>query len=177
MVGRSRSATTAWCSRRRSGRSDVRATAAGLRFLVKDEILPAPLGPEERPAGTTGTVETGSRPRFRGPRPGSTRFKIDGHCPGYPISGKGRELWPGPELEQVEQLRKTIIDKNRLFFYRWRPQNDTYLFGFRKHEQGNNAIEIPQFDPLVEAKEREIARLRKPVPHVYELIRDGEVAK
>ena len=35
----------------------------------------------------------------------------------------------------------------------------------------------PQFDPLVEAKEREIARLRKPVPHVYELVRDSEVSK
>ena len=56
-------------------------------------------------------------------------------------------------------------------------ENITYLFGFRKHEQGNNAIEVPQFDPLVEAKEREIARLRKPVPHAYELIRVGEVAK
>ena len=82
-----------------------------------------------------------------------------------------------PELDQVEQLRKAINAKNLLFFYRWRPQNETYLFGFRKHEQGNNAREIPQFDPLVEEKEQEIARLRKPVPHVYELIRESEVAK
>jgi hypothetical protein len=43
-----------------------------------------------------------------------------------------------------------------LYFHRWRPQNETYLFGFRKHEQGKNGIEIPQFDPLVEAKEKAI---------------------
>ena len=64
-----------------------------------------------------------------------------------------------------------------LYFYRWRPQNETYLFGFRKHEQGNNAREIPQFDPLVEAKEKEIARLRRPVKHTYELVRESEVSK
>ncbi len=82
-----------------------------------------------------------------------------------------------PEFDQVEALRSAINAKNELYFYRWRPQNETYLFGFRKHEQGQNAREIPQFDPLVAAKEAEIARLRKPVPHVYELIREGEVGR
>src|SRR5207253_9339705 len=72
---------------------------------------------------------------------------------------------------EVEKLRLTIIEKNRLYFHRWRPQNETYLFGFRKHEQGQNAREIPLFDPLVEAKEKEVARLRHPVPHTYQLER------
>src|SRR4029077_15347265 len=83
----------------------------------------------------------------------------------------------GPEDGQVEALRSTINAKNLLYFHRWRPQNETYLFGFRKHEQGNNAREIPLFDPLVEAKEKEIAKLRIPLPHEYELIRENEVAK
>ena len=53
-------------------------------------------------------------------------------------------------------LIKLITDKNQLFFHRYRPQNETYLFLFRKHEQGNNAVEIPQFDPLIEAADRAI---------------------
>lgn len=57
-------------------------------------------------------------------------------------------------------LSKAILEKNRLFFYRWRPQNETYLFGFRKNEQGNNGVEIPQFDPLIAEKEKEIAALK-----------------
>ena len=65
------------------------------------------------------------------------------------------------DLAQAEKLRQAIVAKNRLYFYRWRPENETYLFGFRKHEQGQNAREIPQFDPLVTAKEQEIAQLRK----------------
>jgi lysophospholipase L1-like esterase len=63
--------------------------------------------------------------------------------------------------DRLELLRLAIISKNELFFHRWRPQNFTYLFGFRKHEQGNNAVEIPQFDPLIEKKEEAIAGLRK----------------
>jgi lysophospholipase L1-like esterase len=61
---------------------------------------------------------------------------------------------------RLERLREAVIAKNRLYFYRWRPQNETYLFGFRKHEQGKNAREIPLFDPLVAEKEQEIARLK-----------------
>ena len=37
----------------------------------------------------------------------------------------------------------------------------TYLFGFRKHEQGNNAVEIPQFDPLVVELETQIQALKQ----------------
>jgi lysophospholipase L1-like esterase len=58
-------------------------------------------------------------------------------------------------------LREAIIAKNRLYFDRWRPQNQTYLFGFRKKEQGQNAKEIAEFDPLIEKAEKDIAELRK----------------
>ena len=61
----------------------------------------------------------------------------------------------------TENLRKGIIEKNRLFFHRWRPANETYLYLFRKHEQGNNAKEIPQFEPIIEEREKEIEVLRK----------------
>ena len=82
---------------------------------------------------------------------------------------KGVTLDRGPDFDQAEQLRRAIVAKNRLYFYRWRPANVTYLFGFRKQEQGQNAIEIPKFDPLVADKEQEIAKLRVPTAHTYEL--------
>lgn len=55
-----------------------------------------------------------------------------------------------------EQLAGLIRSKDELFFHRHRPQNETYLFLFRKHEQGNNAVELPQFDPLVEQLDQQI---------------------
>ena len=62
------------------------------------------------------------------------------------------------------QLLAMVRAKNELFFHRWRPQNETYLFGFRKHEQGKNAAEIVQFDPLIAAAEADIAKYLKALP-------------
>ena len=61
----------------------------------------------------------------------------------------------------TSKLRQAVIAKNELFFHRWRPENETYLFGFRKHEQGKNAKEVAEFDPLVNKAEEEIERIRK----------------
>jgi lysophospholipase L1-like esterase len=67
----------------------------------------------------------------------------------------------GAYSEGMEPLRQAIRKKNELYFHRWRPQNETYLFGFRKHEQGKNAKEVAEFDPLVAAAEVEIDTLLK----------------
>ena len=64
-----------------------------------------------------------------------------------------------PSSALADKLRERIIEKNRLFFHRWRPANETYLYLSRKHEQGRNAKEIPQFDPIIEKREREIEQL------------------
>ncbi|HEX3148750.1 MAG TPA: SGNH/GDSL hydrolase family protein [Gemmataceae bacterium] len=63
--------------------------------------------------------------------------------------------------ETLEPTREVIRQKNQLYFYKWRPQNETYLTGFRKHEQGRNAKEVAEFDPLVAAAEAEIEKLLK----------------
>lgn len=58
-------------------------------------------------------------------------------------------------------LKQLIVEKNTLFFHRWRPQNVTYLFLFRKHEQGNNAVDIPAFDKLTQQADERIGGLRQ----------------
>ena len=84
-----------------------------------------------------------------------------------------QELW-GPDFNEVisasipgrtnprptRSLLDTIRKKNELFFHRWRPENWTYLFGFRKGEQGQNGVEIPRFDPLIAEWDARIAKLR-----------------
>ena len=87
---------------------------------------------------------------------------------GYEVIGKAVVAGLGLKLPQnlsandpaVVALRKSIMEKNRLFFHRWRPANETYLFLFRKHEQGNNAREIPMFDPLIGQEEQKVEKLR-----------------
>ena len=53
-------------------------------------------------------------------------------------------------------LRRIVIAKNEQFFHSWRPENTTYLFGFRKHEQGNNAVEVARIRPFVERFDAQI---------------------
>lgn len=68
------------------------------------------------------------------------------------------------EWKQLDALRRAVVAKNELFFHRWRPQNETYLFGFRKHEQGKNAKEIAEFDPLVATAEAAVETARAALP-------------
>jgi len=99
---------------------------------------------------------------------------------GLAEEGKYRVTFDGKSIDRVETAKSlskgvqlptpnrahkrldAIRRKNELYFHRWRPQNETYLFLFRKHEQGNNAVEIPQFDELVEDVEKEIDQLKTP---------------
>ena len=60
------------------------------------------------------------------------------------------------ETPSQQLLRQAILRKNALFFHRSRPANYTYIFGFRKGEQGRNAVEIPKFDPLVDKAEANV---------------------
>ena len=118
--------------------------------------------------------------RVTGLAPGTYTLTIDGReilRANNADWAKGVQFAVGSEYDQLNALRRAIVDKNRLLFYRWRPQNETYIFGFRKHEQGNNAADIPKFDPLVADKEAEINRLRVPVAHTYELTRVEEPSK
>lgn len=74
------------------------------------------------------------------------------------LSTRSKEPSEALDWKKLESLRKAIVAKNQLFFYKWRPQNETYLTGFRKHEQGKNAAEIVEFDPLIAEAEKAIRK-------------------
>jgi lysophospholipase L1-like esterase len=166
----------AWRVRTRADGRGLRADGAQvelldkapLRFRVTDDMLPEPPPPDNvwRSSMAERVLSV------RGLPAGDYLLTIDGKAMTAASAkewGSGVVLTRTPEFEQAEKLRQAIVAKNLLYFHRWRPQNDTYLFGFRRHEQGKNAAEIPQFDPLVAKKEAEIAHLRVPVTHTYEL--------
>lgn len=71
------------------------------------------------------------------------------------------DFGPSVAMLDVEELRQTIIQKNEMYFHRWRPQNVTYLFLFRKHEQGNNAKEVDDFLPIIARLETKIFKLKR----------------
>jgi len=76
------------------------------------------------------------------------------------LQGLGLEA-PAIRSRHEERLRELIVAKNRLFFHHWRPANETYLRGFRQHEQGQNAAELELFEPLIRARELEIGVMKR----------------
>src|SRR5439155_6089598 len=125
---------------------ELNSKQRGGEFKITAKTLPPPLPPKDSHAAAL-LSETRPLLRIRSLAPGTYQLKIDGQAVAVATAAEwaaGVKLERGPELEQAAKLRQTIIDKNRLYFYRWRPQNETYLFGFRKQEQGQNAREIPQ---------------------------------
>jgi len=143
----------------------LRFAAGKVQFRAQDTHLPAPrFGSNSR---STRRLQIAGLPA------GQYTLKIDGQMIAQATSAqlsKSLVISNGPEFTQAEQLRQTIIDKNMNYFHRWRPQNVTYLFGFRKHEQGQNAKEVAEFDALVAQAEARISKLRRPQPHLYEII-------
>ncbi len=160
--------------------SDVRTEGGVTRFTATDPVLTLPpvsvKSTSKSPANAAGSGPVWFSTRWmvlNGLAKGKYELKIDGKVYSTFTAVEEQthlQLTRTPELEQAEALRQAIIKKNELFFHSWRPQNETYIFLFRKHEQGNNAVEMPQFIPLVEAEEKKIAELRKPKPHVYEIV-------
>jgi hypothetical protein len=155
-----------------TGAAKVEALDNALRFRITDLRLPALQAPADAPKGAQ-TTEGERVLHVRGLAAGDYLLKIDGKTASRATAAEetGFPIQHGPEADQAERLRKAIVAKNRLYFHRWRPQNETYLFGFRKQEQGQNAHEIPEFDPFVEKAEKEIAALARPEAHVYELVK------
>lgn len=136
------------------------------RFRLTSDVLPVTAA--LRHPGRAGQLKIAGLPA------GKYELLIDGqrmNAFSHADLAQGVMLDDPLETQQVEQLRKAIVQKNELYFHRWRPQNVTYLFGFRQREQGNNAVEIPQFDPLIAEQEKKIAALRVPRPHTFELRR------
>jgi len=152
---------------------DAKQVDHGFQFTVTRDLLPLPASPvagDDSAARKPGIV-------VKDLPDGRYLIDVDGkHVPGHAHGGKAAVV-AAVDVQQTEEVRSLINAKNRQYFYRWRPQNETYLFGFRKHEQGQNAREIPLFDPIVAELEAKIATLRKPKPHTYKLIREGEVAR
>jgi hypothetical protein len=133
-------------------RDEIRSLAGrrGYRFVDLYELTKQ--SPGDRPL-----TDNGIHPNEHGFRVIAARLA---DALGMPKPAGGPALSEAPYEGRAEQLRKLIVAKNFDYFNYWRPQNDTYILGYRRKEQGNNAVEMPQFLPLVEAKEKEIAKLR-----------------
>jgi lysophospholipase L1-like esterase len=123
------------------------AEKSGLRYLDLSKVVDAFRTSKDAKLTANGSVLTADGQRLLAPLVAGV------------VLGKAPQSPPAPALVT------SILRKNELFFNRTRPANEIYLFGSRKHEQGNNAAEIPQFDPLIAAAEADIEKAKSvPLP-------------
>ena len=149
---------------------DLKFEGASVSFSAKSHQLGMSPKPDDVPDGAKLHPQTNVGAVFISGSDKSYRIEIEDAMVGNGFAGNVKKpiMVANPlETEQSEKVRTLIGEKNFLFFNRYRPQNETYLFLFRKHEQGNNAVEIPQFDPLIEEAEKQIAALRTPKVYRY----------
>ncbi|GEO05425.1 hypothetical protein AAE02nite_30890 [Adhaeribacter aerolatus] len=82
---------------------------------------------------------------------------------------EGVAIRHGASFNQAAQLRDLIFKKNQLFFQQYRPQNRTYILGFRSHEQGRHVKGLEDLNIIIAWLEGQIALTRHPKPMVYQL--------
>ena len=174
--------------------TDFRKTDEGVIFSAMDERLPQPSPPavdsaiEKTLRRLVGDLWSSRLLRVSGLPAGRYALTVDGELVVSVAAedlAQGVLLNAGPEYEQVEALRRVIVDKSRQFFYQWRAHNAEYIFGRRSGggiggESGRVALnghfkdDMDQLEAMVVEREREIASMAAPLRHNYELRPEGE---
>lgn len=62
---------------------------------------------------------------------------------------------------EAENVRAKVVKKNTLYYHRWRPRNDAFVYGERKDEQKIAQTEPEQFEPFIAKEEAAIRSLLK----------------
>jgi lysophospholipase L1-like esterase len=82
---------------------------------------------------------------------------------------EGVTIAAGAAFIQAANLQEKIVKKNEVFFHQYRPQNRTYILGFRSYEQGRHAQGLEDLNFIITWLEGQIALNRTPKPNVYQL--------
>ncbi len=120
------------------------ATRQGVSLVIRDASLPPVPPPHDAPRNARWLLKL-ARLRVRHLPAGRYEVRVDGKpllAASYNQLRRGVLIDRRPGEAQAESLRRQVVAKNALYFHRYRPQNETYLFLFRKHEQGNHAGEV-----------------------------------
>jgi len=160
--------------------SKLQIAGSGIRFQSRDAMLPAPVFRKDE---SNVSVWKGRVLKVTGLRPVRYVLKIDGrkvYEHSHAFWERGWTLARGPELDQSEQLRSAIVEKNQEFFNYWRPQNFAFLKGdlidqpsSRRHDDLKVRWfpdEMRGFLPIIAEKETAINKLALPAFHTYELM-------
>jgi len=153
-----------------------------LRFSRLDEALPMPIPEDARvtldiPSLSVLSDLSGYTLRITNLPPGDYHINIDGvkaasHSADQLEKGVNLTMECGPIKTQALELFKSVIQKNDLFFDRWRK---VQLFEVPKWLDDANAeasrqAELRRLDSEIEKMEKQIDDLRRPKPHQFAIV-------
>lgn len=147
------------------------ADLADLKFTIQEDYLPLPY-----PKQYAGTFNDAQVIKVTGLKKGFYTLKADDSDL---ITASAKEWEQGVSIKrgistnQVNLLRQMIVKKNDLFFFQYRPINETYIIGFRAYEQGKHVKDLDDQSILIKFLESQIALERTPKVHQYRLSQVG----
>ena len=142
---------------------------ADLKFAMDKRDLPLPL-----PRGASASSNSERTLQISGLKKGFYTLTADDKqitTASAKQWAEGVPLRQGPLFDQANQVRAQIIKKNEIFFHQYRPQNRTYILGFRAYEQGRHADGLKELGLIITWLEGQISLNRVPVSPVYQLNR------
>lgn len=112
--------------------------------------------------------------KVNGLKKGTYALSVDGKL----VAVGSRKAWEAgiplaqsPGLQQSEQMLKLIREKDKFHFQQYRPQNRTYILGFRSYEQGRHKEGLAALDALILWLDDQINQTKKPKILHYQLER------
>jgi hypothetical protein len=150
-----------------------------ISFDRMDDALPMPIDPAAEPALKLAPIlDELNRYELRitGLALGTYELSIDGESVGKATTEELGKVWnlaakAGPITKQGQDLLKLVIQKNNLFFNRWR---NVQLFSFPAWAQSPEAesrrsVELARMDQEIAESEAQIEKVRKPQLRHFEL--------
>ncbi|GBD36819.1 hypothetical protein HRbin36_01947 [bacterium HR36] len=158
--------------------SELTWYADGLSFVACDTVLPNP-APDGAPEGAD-VAAAHRRLVVVGLPPGNYQLYANKQPlvkASHEEWGQGVILTSDPTYQQARKLREMIIEKDLLFFHRWRAHNGEYIYGRRSKPGGGNAgnptfpTEFAQLEKLLLASDQSLDAQATPKPISYRLQR------
>jgi GDSL-like Lipase/Acylhydrolase family len=158
---------------------NLKVTDGVVSFERLDDALPMPIEPAAEPVLKLAPILDDLNRyelRITGLAPGNYELSIDGEPVGKATSEQLGQGWnlatqAGPITKQAQELMKLVVQKNNLFFNRWR---SVQLFSFpgwaqSPEAESRRAAELARLDQQIAESEAEIEKARKPQSHRFEL--------
>ena len=138
-------------------------------FVVKETYFPLPAPQED---GKAIMVDNGRKLSIKGLKKGFYTLTSENEVIAVASAKQWEEgvvIRQGAAFVQAEELKKNIVKKEELFFYQYRPLNQTYILGFRSYEQGRHKKGLEEQNYLITWLEAQIATANQPKPVTYQL--------